>query len=417
MKKWSVPLLLLSVLLFATGCGTNNASDGLAIAKNVQYGKDDYTKIVSSQNQLGFDWLQNIEKDKYGNAFISPTSLFLALAMVYNGADGETNAEIAQVLHTEALNKDELSKANASLMAKLHQHTKKIELNVANSIWLDKNYHIQKNFSQVSKDYYNAKIQEINKNDPKWPSLINDWVSGATNHKIKKIVDPSSDSDFIALLINAIYFKGNWENEFDKKNTVKRNFHLQDGSIKEVPLMKLKEELDYMENDSFQAVSLPYVNGEMSMKIFLPKENTTLDQFEKMLTSEHWKEWNLDFRSRPGTVMLPKFQLNYQVMLNDTLKKLGMKSAFAANANFSKMIQEDAPIYISKVQQKTFLNVDEKGSEAAAATSVAMTKGAPSREEPFQMKVNRPFFITIVDDGTGTILFMGAISNPQEAKR
>ena len=152
------------------------------------------------------------------------------------------------------------------------------------------------------------------------------------------------------------------------------------------------------------------------MNVFLPKEDSTLKEFEKMLTEDNWKKWNSEFHEKEGTILLPKFQLEYEVVLNETLKKLGMTTAFDEGANFRKMIKEDDPLWISKVKQKTFMDVNEKGTEAAGATSVEMKTTSAPIDGPFHMEVNRPFFIAITNNETGAILFMGSISNPQEGK-
>ena len=163
-------------------------------------------------------------------------------------------------------------------------------------------------------------------------------------------------------------------------------------------------------------VTLPYAGDAMSMNVFLPKEDSTLKEFEKMLTEDNWKKWNSAFHEKEGTILLPKFQLEYEVLLNETLKKLGMTTAFDERANFRKMINEDDPLWISKVKQKTFMDVNEEGTEAAAATSVEMKTEMAVMGGPFRMEVNRPFFIAITDNKTGTIVFMGSISNPLEGK-
>ncbi|MEK5391557.1 serpin family protein [Margalitia sp. FSL K6-0131] len=416
MKKLVYPLLIACFLLILPGCGTKKEADGLEISSNVEFGKEDYQRIVSSQNELGFDWLQHVVADKNENVIISPASLFMALSMAYNGADGVTKDEIAKVLHVGGLNNSELNKANASLMSMLHNNSEKVQLNVANSIWLNNNYHFQDDFSKNNKDYFNAKIQEIDIKNPNAPDKINGWVKKATNNNIKDLVDAPLSSDLITILINAVYFKGNWQYEFDKKHTEKKTFHLKDGATKKVPLMKLNKELDYLETEDFQAVALPYGDGETSMVVFLPKENTRLDEFQKKLNADNWKQWQAQFMPRQGTFMLPKFKFEHEIELNDTLEKLGMKSAFTSDANFSKMVKETIPIQISEVKQKTFIDVNEKGTEAAAATSVTMTKASVPSGEPFQMEVNRPFFFAIVDNNTTAILFMGAISDPTEAK-
>ncbi|WP_169802726.1 serpin family protein [Neobacillus soli] len=414
MKKVVAPLLLVSLFLLVTACGTGNNSGNLQISSDVDFGKNDYKKIIPLNNKLGLELLSGVEADRHGNIFISPMSLFMALSMLSNGADGVTKTEIAKVLQNEGMDVNELNKANVSLMSILNRDSKEIQLNVANSIWLNKDYHFQTEFAQKNKDYFNAKIQEIEINDSQSPKMINNWVKQSTNDKIEKIVDTPLDSSLVAILINAVYFKGNWKYEFDKKLTEKRPFYLDNGTTKEVPVMSLNEKLAYLENENFQAVSLPYGNGEMSMNVFLPMVNSSLVELKKMLTYDNWKTWNSEFHEEKGTIMLPKFQLEYEVLLNDTLKRIGMKTAFSEGAEFTKMIKETDPIWISKVKQKSFIDVNEEGTEAAAATSIEMVKESAPLDGPFHMEVNRPFFISITDNKTDMILFMGSISNPQE---
>ena len=418
-RKQRVALfLMVFVLLFVTGCGTGAGknSEVLEISNDVKFGEKDYEQVVSAINELGFKLVAGVEADENNNMFISPMSLFMALSMVYNGADGVTKEEIAKTLQVEGIEVNELNKANASMMSMLDKETDQIQLDAANSIWLNEAYHFQKDFAEHNKVYFNAEIEEIDITNSKSPKRINDWVKNSTNNKIKEIVDSPLDPNLVAILINAIYFKGNWAYEFDEKETVTRSFKLEDGATKDVPLMVLNEKLAYMENEDFQAVTLPYGDGEMSMKVFLPRENVSLDEFKKTVTNENWTLWNTEFNFKNGMIMLPKFQLEYEVLLNEMLKELGMNSAFGEDANFTKMIKEEDPVWISGVKQKTFIDVNEEGTEAAAVTSITMETTSMVIDEPFQMEVNRPFFLTITDDETDTILFMGSIANPQEGK-
>lgn len=415
LKKNIATFMLISLLLLVTGCGKESDSVSLKISNDVEFGKKDYEKIASPNNELGFKLLAEAIEDKNGNVFISPISLYMALSMLYNGADGKTKEEIAKVLHIEGMDVSELNKANASLISKLQNDSTSIQLNVANSIWLNEDFHFRSNFVKNNSDYFNAKIQEININDQQSPQMINDWVKKSTNGKIKKMVDGSLDRNLVTMLLNAIYFKGDWTYAFDKEQTQKQSFFLKDGSTKEVPLMVLNGTLAYFEHEKFQAVSLPYGDESMSMKVLLPKENSSLEELEGMFTVANWKQWNATFHKKNGTILLPKFQLEYEALLNNGLINLGMATAFTHNANFSRMIEEMNSGVISEVKQKTFIDVNEEGTEAAAVTSVSIAEtSAPA--ESFYMKVNRPFFIAITDDQTGTILFMGSIVNITESK-
>ena len=412
-KKVNILLVMVSFFVVAAGCGNNMGQNSLEISDNVEFGETDYEKIVSSNNGLGLTWFSEAEPNDDGNIFISPTSLLMALSMVYNGANGVTKEEIAKVLQAEGIDVKKLNQANASLMNLFHRSSKQVQLNIANSIWLNENHHFQTEFAQNNKDYYNAEIKEIDMNDSQSPEMINKWVKEKTNGKIEEIVESPLDPDLVTVLINAIYFKGDWKYEFDKSQTEDRPYYLADGTTKSIPLMTLHEKLAYMENEHFQAVSLPYGDkNEMSMKVFLPKENVRLEEFKADLTYENWQKWISEFQEREGTVLLPKFQLEYETSLNEILQKFGMMTAFTKEADFSKMIQEKDPLWISQVKQKTYIDVNEEGTEAAAATSVEMVTESFKMDGPFRMEVNRPFIMAITENKSDNILFIGGINNP-----
>lgn len=416
MKKMTfISLFLISILLFATSCSQEKSKGYSFISSDVEFGEDDYHKLVDANNELGFKLITKIAADEQKNIFISPTSLMMALSMIYNGADGTTKKEIAKAIQLESIDENDLNQANASLVTKLYKDTNHVTLNVANSIWLNDNYQFQETFVQNNQDYYHAKTQEIDIYDQKSAKLINDWVKKSTNGKIDEIVEEPLDENLLALLVNAIYFTGQWTFEFDENQTKVDNFYLHDGTVQDVSLMTLQEDLYYMENEDFQAVKLPYGNGEMSMNVFLPHESSSLEQFSEMLTNKKWDKWISEFSEKEGTIILPKFKSTYEMSLNSVLMELGINDAFDEHhANFSKMIEEDDQIYMSDVRQKTFIDVNEEGTEAAAATSIEIELTSAPVDGPFYMEVNRSFFFTITDEKTGAIIFMGLIFNPQE---
>ncbi|WP_432363488.1 serpin family protein [Sporosarcina sp. UB5] len=411
-KKIATSLIGMSLLMPLTGCGTSSNDGNLQIAEGVEFGARDYEKIVAPNNELGFKLLKEVDVDDNGNLFISPTSLLMALAMVYNGADGVTKEEISKALQVQGMDAMDLNKANASLMTMLNKDTDAIQLQVANSIWLNEEYNFQEEFAVRSKDYFNAQIEEIDINSTDSPKRINEWVKKSTNGKIDKMVDGPLDDDLVAMLLNAIYFKGDWQYPFDKKNTENRAFQLADGTETLVPFMKLEEKLSYMANSELQAINLPYANSEMSMTIILPNEQKSFKEFQNSLSAEKWAELHSDFKSMRGTLLLPKFKMEYETELNGALETLGMASAFTDFANFSKMVEGDKSLFISKVKQKTYIDVNEEGTEAAAVTSVQMDTASAPVDDPFIMEVNRPFFFAITDDETGVVLFMGFVATP-----
>lgn len=407
MKKLLFTMMITFLCTSLIGCGTKNDTSSSKILSSAEFNEDDYYELVQPNNTLGFQLLSTAPKNNEGNLFISPTSLLMALSMVYNGAEGKTKEEMAKILE---LHTDQVNKANASLLNRLIQNSNHVELAIANSIWLNENYHFKDDFKNNVHDYFNAEINEINVTDNESVKEINNWVRKATNEKINEIIQSPLDPDLVSLLLNAIYFKGDWKYEFDKNQTREDTFY---GQTKSASFMKLEEELSYFENDLFQAVSLPYGDETLSMKVFLPKENSSIKEVEDELTYENWQKWSSQFTKREGTLLLPKFKLEYEIELNDALKMLGMPTAFEKDADFSNMIQENVPLWISKVKQKTYIDVNEKGTEAAAVTSIEMVTESAIISDSFYMNVNRPFIFSIVDDETGMILFLGSISSPK----
>jgi serpin B len=278
---------------------------------------------------------------------------------------------------------------------------------MANSLWARQGFSLKPEFLQINQEYYKANLTEIDFTSPQAPSIINNWVSQKTQGKIDQIVEEIS-LDPVLFLINAIYFKGNWQTPFEKSQTANKTFYLTDGSSKQHPMMSQTGIYGYYATDKFEAVSLPYgEEGSLSMYIFLPRLNSNLDTFLQQLTAENWNIWMQDFREINCIIEIPRFKMEYKVELKSTLIALGMAGIFElSKAEFSPMT--DVNVAVNSVKHKTFVEVNEEGTEAAAVTSIELI-----RSLPFQMNVNRPFFCAIQDDTTGTILFMGTIVDPQ----
>lgn len=402
-------LLFLFIIISLIGC--NQIDDTNKIDESL-FSETDYESLTVPNNQLAFKLLEHVEPNEANNVFISPTSLFMALSMVYNGAEGEAKKEIAQALQIDKMSKDELNRANASLLSMLMKQSDEIELSIANSIWLNGRFQFKDEFIQHNEQYFNAEISEIDVLDNNSVKLINDWVSKQTKEKITEIVEPPLNPDLVTMLINALYFKGNWTYEFDESLTEDSEFTNSENQTSTIPLMMLNEKLAYIENNVFQAVSLPYGDGEMSMDIYLPRENVTLEELTDELIGGRWEDWNRQFEEEEGTVLLPKFELEYEAKLNDPLKQLGMDTVFTEEAELPNIIVEDERVWISNVRQKTYIDVHEKGTEAAAVTVVEVETMSANIDEPFYMEINRPFFFMIKDVETNMILFTGLIENP-----
>jgi serine protease inhibitor len=370
-------------------------------------------KLVAANTKFGFKMFSELfQQNSSQNIFVSPTSVAIALSMTYNGANGSTQQAMAQTLELQGMSLDEINQAQLALNQILTNPDPKVQLTIANSLWARQGINFKPDFLQRNKDFYQAQITNLNFNNPNATATINNWVNQNTKGKIPTIIDRISP-DALLYLINAIYFKGSWTDEFPKNATQDRPFTLLNGTRKQHPLMSQFGRFRYYENDSVQGISLPYGSGRMSMYVFLPKPDVTLQSFYSNLTLENWEQWIKQFRSRQGSIVLPRFKLEYDITLNQTLQALGMGIAFQDRANFTGMTS--TPVNINEVKHKTFVEVNEEGTEAAAVTSVGIrATSAMPVDEPFNMVVDRPFFVAIRDNQTGTLLFMGSIVEPKQ---
>ncbi|MBD2021349.1 serpin family protein, partial [Leptolyngbya sp. FACHB-36] len=343
--------------------------------------------------------------------FVSPSSVAIALAMTYNGASGNTQQAMAKALELQGMSLAEVNQANAALRSALENPGKNVQLSIANSLWARQGVEFKPDFLQNNQQFYSAEITDLDFGSPQAATQINDWVRQKTQGKIRQIVDQLKPDD-VLFLVNAIYFKGDWTNEFDKRETTNKPFYRTNGTSKTLPLMSRTGDYRYYETEQFQAVSLPYGDRRMSLYVFLPKSKSTLAKFTKALTPENWQTWMQQFRMRSGTVQIPRFTLEYDVELKNTLSALGMDIAFdPRRASFDRL--STTPMKIDQVKHKTFIEVNEKGTEAAAVTSVGIVTTSVRVDTPFKMTVDRPFFCAIRDNRTGTLLFLGTIVEPK----
>jgi serine protease inhibitor len=360
---------------------------------------------------FGVDLYKKLVEEKPGaNVFISPASVGFALAMTMNGAGGGTRDAMANALGRAGVDIETANAADSTLIDRMNDTIRAVKLSVANSLWARRGVEFKDEFLRRNKLCYGADIRVLDS-----PAAINDWVAEKTNDKITKIVD-AIDPGAILFLVNAIYFKGAWTREFDRNLTREEPFHLISGATSPRPLMMQSGKYDYLEGEGFRAVRLPYGDGRIGMYVFLPADSSSLDRFHEELTAERLHGWIGRFAQRSGTVGLPRFRLEYEAVLNQSLGALGMAVAFDPNrADFTRMIEAaGANAYIHEVRHKTFVEVNEEGTEAAAVTSVEMrVTSAMEEEPPFEMIVDRPFFLAVVDRETGLVLFMGSIVNPR----
>jgi serine protease inhibitor len=372
------------------------------------------SNLAAASNAFGFDLFQQLKRQETNkNVFFSPLSVTVALAMTYNGAAGETKKAMARALKIEGMDHSELNRASAELLKALKSSDPKIELAIANSLWARGGMRFNEEFLARNRQFYGAEISTLDFNSPQSVATINRWVSESTKGKIGKIID-RIDPQQVMFLINAVYFKGQWQKRFEKSLTEDQPFYMPGGQQKQVPMMAQSGAYLYFRGDKFQALNLPYGNGGVSLYLFLPDKGSSLDEFLKGLSYQKWEEWINRFHNAPGDVKLPRFKLDYEKTLNDQLKALGMGVAFSAReADFSG-IRAEKDLFISEVKHKAIVEVNEEGTEAAAATSVGVS--VTSVQEPrerFNFIADRPFLMAIRDSQTGAILFMGAVMEPK----
>ncbi len=404
-------LLLMFILffsIFSISCSNPNKENPSPQNDSPEISKTDNVKIENMFSNSVTYFGKNILTKEYkkNNTVISPLSMHLAFDMVYNGAEGETETEMRQTLgYPSNMDKKSISQQSKSIMENLKSNDS-MTLEIANSLWAKKNFKIKKSFVDNCKKYFYAEV----KNNTV-PKLINKWVSEKTHKKINKIINDGVDID--TALINAIYFNGNWVDKFNKDSTIDRDFTTLEKQKIKVPTMYKCEDMPYYENKKYQAVRLDYKGNKISMFVFLPNKNKSIDDFVKNFSQDEFLNASKNLNRTNLELYLPKFKTECSFELSKTVKELGMKSAFDGRANFNGIAEK---LCISEIIHKTYIDVNESGTEAAAVTAIIMNCTAlPFEEEvkPKCMKVDRPFFFVLSDNDSNIPVFMGVITKPE----
>ncbi|MBN2030304.1 serpin family protein [bacterium] len=369
-------------------------------------------QLAESGNDFGLTLFQEIvQAEPDTNIFISPLSVAMALGMTYNGSAGTTEEAMRNTLGFGNLTDQEINESYSSLIALLTELDPEVIFEIANSIWYRDTFPVEESFIDINKAYFDAEVSDLDFSSPSAPDVINNWVGQKTHGKIEEIIN-QIDPLVVMYLINAIYFNGTWQFEFDEEETQDDVFNRPDHSQVACRMMEQENDFDYFENADFQAVDLPYGNGQFSMTIFLPKSGQSVDDLIAELSWAKWITWMNQFRRTRGSLYLPKFTIEYKALLNDCLSDMGMGVAFdPEHADFTK-INRNGDLYISKVLHKTYVEVDEEGTEASAVTAVEISLTSIGGSEGFVMRVDRPFFFVIREDHSQTLLFMGKVTDP-----
>jgi serpin B len=376
---------------------------------------DDRAASVAGNNAFAVDLYGRL-RGQNGNLFFSPESISTALAMTYAGAQGETTAEMAKTLHF-TLPPVRLHPAMGALLGDLNAAHTGYQLRVANALWAQQGYSILPDFVALTQRNYGAGFNQLDfKNSADAARLIiNQWVEQKTEDKINDLIPPGVlTRETKLVLTNAIYFKGDWESPFDKSLTKDEYFHVSASPPVKAPLMHREGGFNYLQGEGFQALEIPYKSGDLSMIALLPDDVGGLARLEQSMTAENLDAWLHRMTRVPKVILtLPRFKMTQQFNLGKTLAAMGMPQAFDARADFSAM-NPKRDLFLSDVIHKAFVDVNEEGTEAAAATAVVIARAMAMQrpQPPVVFRADHPFVFLIRDNKSGGILFMGRIIDP-----
>lgn len=397
-----LPVMLAAVLIAACSDATTAPdTPPRALTK-------DERAVVSHANTFGLGLFARMSADApRANVFISPFSVSMALGMTLNGAAGDTRTAMQSTLGFAGMSDSAVNASYRGIIDLMRTLDAKVRFDIANSIWTRQGFPVLEAFLETNRRAFDAECAELDFDSPAAVTTINSWVKAKTNGKIPTILDDAIASDIVMYLVNAIYFKGTWTTQFKAEETRQATFHGMAGA-KTIPLMSRGGTMRYREDDRVQVLDLPYGNGRYSMTVVLPKQGVSVDEVSAALTPAVWTGYTSSLADTEMDLWLPKFTLEYKEILNAALKAMGMGVAFGDQADFSRM-SAAARLAISRVIHKTFIDVNEEGTEAAAVTAVEMRN--TSVGDRVSMRVDRPFVFAIREHHTSAVLFIGKITD------
>lgn len=407
----SLFILILAIPLLCTRC-TKSPDENLP-KEPVQINLTQVqTSLVGSGNNFAFDIFRKVleNEDEGKNVMISPLSISYALSMTLNGADGTTREAMLETLRANGITVSDINEAYEELTKALLSVDKRVIISIANSVWTEKDFEVKQAFINILTNYYDAESKEFDITDPTVPDKVNAWIEDKTNGLIKDMISGLPDNT-VMLLINAIYFKGKWTSEFDKDQTLDQPFYLYSGSSADVPTMKQKSDFKVLDGDGFIMGEFPYGQGNFVMDIILPDERNGLSALLPAITDAAFTVWVDQLSKREVNLFLPRFKYGYKKGLVEILTDMGMGIAFTEGADFTN-IAEFPPLLISDVLHQAFIETNEEGTEAAAATVVIIGTTSFPPSTPFAFVADHPFIYLIREVTTGSIIFMGRVSDP-----
>jgi serine protease inhibitor len=409
--KGSIAIALVMIMMTSVGCSVKRPAE---VKSKYTIKAEELTasvdKISTANNKMAFKFLnESLKSNEKKNIVISPLSLSTILALTQNGAAGNTKEQMLKALELQGVDDKTINESYRNIIAHFNSLTS-IETKMGDSVWIKKDADVKKEMIDTGKNYYEAEINEVDFAKKNTVDAVNKWISDRTAGKIDKILDSFKEDTYMTL-INTVYFKGKWKNPFTENNTTKQKFTSSDGSTKEVDMMKETMGTEYLKGTNFHAVRIPYEDTNFGMYVLLPDKGSSADELMKDMTLDKWNKWAGEFKKTQVQVSLPKFKIEFEEELNGMLAGFGMKDAFGGNADFSNVTDKEA-LFIDLVKQKSYIDVNEAGTEAASATAVVMRTTSALIDEPKQFTADRPFIYVIADNKTGMILFMGKVEQP-----
>jgi serine protease inhibitor len=370
----------------------------------------DQISLIGSENSFAFDIYKKVMENtaENENIIISPLSLSLALSMTLNGANSTTRTAMLEALRVKGITPDMINTAYKNLSETLLKIDNRVLITIANSVWTEKNFVVKKPFTDILTGFYNAESKPFDISDPLAPKQINSWIENKTNGLIKNMVEKLNDNS-VMLLINAIYFKGKWKSQFDVKNSVNKPFYKPDGSTSQVPMMTQKSDFKSFTGDGFILAEFKYGQGNFVMDVILPVNSNKINGIIPLISENSFKGWLNQMTERETNLSFPRFKFGYKKQFKDILTNMGMGIAFTDNADFSNI--SNIPLLINDVTHQAFIETNEEGTEAAAATIVDI--GVTSMPlTPFTLTIDHSFLFIIRETTTNSILFMGRVADP-----
>jgi serine protease inhibitor len=418
--KFMKKVLVCVLVTFITTCFFVSCKKSSAVSDHTQIITlpTNGASVIAANNKFAFNFLRaSLQSDTtFNNKLISPLSIYLALSMVYNGANNATLDSIAKVLQLSGISIDDLNSTCEALLQQLPTEDNEVQLSIANSIWYNKNsFQPLTSFIDTTKSFYNAAIEPLNFADQSSVNTINNWIAQHTNNKIQKVLT-AIDPGELMYLINAIYFNGGWKNAFKTSNTRNDIFHLQNGTSVSTPFMNEEITINKYGDSTMSVIELPYGGGKSySMYILLPADQQlSINNFASLMNENILSGIISQMDSQHVAVSLPSWEYSYSIDdMRADLSSLGMGIAFGNGADLSKMYDPtQTSAYINKAIHKTYIKVNEQGTQAAAVTVIGITTSVGPAIQ--LLKFDHPFLYAIIEKQTGTVLFVGMVNDPSQ---